>query len=264
MVIYHDLSSLEKAEKIQNYYGFKQGISGKDLYLEGINQAKNLKVEVKDEEVTKIENTNNEYKVITNKQEYQSKTIILATGNKKNKPKIKGIEEFEGKGVSYCAVCDAFFYRNKDVAVLGNGNYAISEVNELINLANKITILTNGKKENSSLQVRSQNVEVDTKEIQEIQGKERLEKVEFKDGTNLKIDGIFIAQGVAGGADFAKKLGIFTKQDKIIVNENMQTNLKGVFACGDCTGGLLQISKAVYEGTVAGLSTVKYIREDNQ
>ena len=196
-------------------------------------------IEVKDEEVVKIENNLKEYIVFTSKQKYKSKTIIIATGNKKNKPAIKGIEKFEGKGVSYCAICDAFFYRNKNVAVLGSGNYALSEVNELINLVKNVTILTNGENANSIPLVRADNVKVDTKEIKEIKGQEKLEKIEFGDGSNLEIDGIFIAQGVAGGADFAKKLGIFTKQDKIVVNENMQTNLKGVYACGDCTGRII-------------------------
>ncbi len=77
----------------------------------------------------------------------------------------------------------------------------------------------------------------------------------------MNIDGIFIAEGVAGSAEFAKKMGAFIKQNKIIVNENMETNIKGLYACGDCTGGILQISKAVYEGTVAGLQAIKYLKD---
>jgi thioredoxin-disulfide reductase len=73
----------------------------------------------------------------------------------------------------------------------------------------------------------------------------------------MKIDGIFIAQGVAGSTDFAKKLGAKIENDKIVVYDNMQTSIKGLFACGDCTGGLYQISKAVYEGTKAGLAVLK-------
>jgi len=76
----------------------------------------------------------------------------------------------------------------------------------------------------------------------------------------LPVDGIFIAQGVAGGSDFAKKLGVITDKDKIVVNEKMETNVKGIFACGDLTGGLLQVSKAVYEGAKAGLEVVNYLR----
>ena len=125
LILYKDHSALEKTEWIENYYGFEKGISGKDLYETGIQQAKNLGIEVKKEEVTNIQiGEGNQYIVMTEKETYDTKTVIFATGNKKNTPKIKGIKEFEGKGVSYCAVCDGFFYRNKDVSILGNGKYA--------------------------------------------------------------------------------------------------------------------------------------------
>lgn len=258
LIIYSDESSLEKAEKVENYYGFENGISGKQLYNSGIIQAQNIGVDVKKEEVINISMIENEFKVITDKKEYISKAIILSTGNKKNKPKIKGIEEFEGKGVSYCAICDGFFYRDKNIVVIGNGKYAVSEVNDLINIAKHITILTDGK---VAPEFRADNVTIDTNEIQEIKGDIKVEEIEFKNHNNLKVDGIFIAQGIAGSAEFAKKLGVITRQDKIVVNEKMETNIKGLYACGDCTGGLLQVSKAVYEGTVAGLQTVDYVKK---
>ncbi len=254
LILYNDKSGLEKASLIENYYGFKNGITGEELYNTGIEQAKNIGVEVLKEEVVKIENNIEHFNVVTTSNEYQAKNLILATGNKKNRPKIKGIEKFEGKGVSYCAICDGFFYRNRSVAVLGSGYYAIAETNELINIADNITILTNGKK---APEFRADNVKVDTKEIEEIEGTDKVEEVRFKDGTTIKTDGIFVAEGVAGSSEFAKKLGIITQKDKIVVNENMETNVKGIYACGDCTGGLLQVSKAVYEGAKAGLEVIK-------
>ena len=257
LILYNDKSGLEKASLIENYYGFKNGISGKELYETGIEQAKNIGVEVKKEEVVKIENNIEYFNVVTNTNQYKAKNLILATGNKKNKPKIKGIEKFEGKGVSYCAICDGFFYRNRSVSVLGSGNYAVAETNELINIADNITILTNGEK---APEFRADNVTIDTKEIEEINGENKVEEIKFKDGSTLKTDGIFVAQGVAGSSEFAKKLGIMTNKDKIIVNENMETNIKGIYACGDCTGGLLQVSKAVYEGAKAGLQVIAGIR----
>ena len=258
-IIYKDESSLEKAELIENYYGFENGVSGKELYEKGIEQAKNLNIDVKNEEVVNIQISNVGFDIITDKEQYSSKTLIFATGNKKNTPKIKGIKELEGKGISYCAICDGFFYRNKNIAVLGSGKYAISETNELINLAKEITILTDGEK---APEIRADNVKIDTRRIREVRGEDKVEEVEFEDNNKLKTEGIFVAQGVAGSSEFAKKLGIITKNDKIIVDENMQTNIKGIYACGDCTGGLLQISKAVYEGTKAGLEVIKYLREN--
>lgn len=251
LILYNDESGLEKANLIENYYGFKDGIAGKELYNIGIEQAKNIGVEIKKEEVIKIENNLEYFNIITTKNKYQAKKLVLATGNKKNKPKIKGIEKFEGKGVSYCAICDGFFYRNRNVSVLGSGNYAIAETNELINIADNITILTNGE---IAPEFRADNVKIDTKEVEEIRGENKVEEIKFKDGSTLKTDGIFVAQGVAGSSEFAKKLGIITNKEKIVVDENMETNIKGIYACGDCTGGLLQIAKAVYEGAKAGIS----------
>lgn len=258
LIIYNKTSELQKADKIENYYGFAEGISGSDLYQTGIKQADRLGVELVNEEVTKIEHGDKGFKVVTSKEEYLTKIVILATGNKKNSPKIKGIEEFEGRGVSYCAICDGFFYRNKDVAVLGNGNYAISETNDLINITNKISILTNG---GEAPEFRADNVDVISKEIREVRGTDKVEEIEFEDNSVLKTDGIFIAEGIAGSTEFAKKLGILVEKNRIIVNENMETNIKGIYACGDCTGGLLQISKAVYEGAKAGLQAIKYFKQ---
>ena len=256
LILYKDKSALEKTECIENYYGFENGISGKELYKTGIQQAKNLGIDVKKEEVTNIQfGENNQYMVMTEKETYKTKTVIFATGNKKNTPKIKGIKEFEGKGVSYCAVCDGFFYKNKDVSILGNGKYAISEANELINI-----ILTDGKE---APEIRADNVKIDTRKIREVRGEKKVEEVEFDDNSKTKTDGIFVALGVAGGTEFAKKLGIITKKDRIVVNENMETNIPGIYACGDCVGGLLQISKSVYEGAKAGLQAIQYIRKEN-
>ena len=272
LVLYEDKAGLEKANKIENYYGFENGINGEELYNIGIKQAKNLGADVKKEEVIKIEMNNDMYSnndnvnenkdstskyrflVTTSNGLYKAKVVILATGNKKNKPKIKGIEKFDGKGVSYCAICDGFFYKNKDVAVIGSGDYAISETNDLINVVKDVTILTNGEK---APDFRADNVKIETRGIKEIKGDTKVDEVVLDDGTNLKIDGVFVAQGVAGSSDFAKKLGAITNKDNIVVNENMETNVDGLFACGDCTGGLLQVAKAVHEGAVAGLAAIK-------
>lgn len=258
LIIYSDESSLEKAKKIENYYGFENGINGKDLYNVGIKQAKNIGIDTKKEEVLNVLVGNEGFRVITDKDEYNTKAVIFSTGNKKNKPNIKGIDKFEGRGISYCAICDGFFYKDKNVVVIGNGKYAISETNDLINIARHITILTNGKQ---APEFRAENVDINTEEIEEINGEKKVEEIILKNHKKIETDGIFIAQGVAGSTEFAKKLGIITKQDKIVVNEKMETNVKGIYACGDCTGGLFQVSKAVYEGTIAGLQVINYIRE---
>ena len=174
LVIYKEESALEKAQKIENYYGFENGIEGKELYKTGIEQAKNLGVEIIEEEVTNIQidfietdkgQSEQIFKVETLNNEFQAKSVILATGNKKNKPNIDNIDEYEGRGISYCAICDGFFYRNKDVAVIGNGDYAISEAKDLQNVAKTIKILTNG---NQIPEYRAENVDIINKEIKEV------------------------------------------------------------------------------------------------
>lgn len=254
LIIYNEKSSLEKASKIENYYGFPNGISGKELYQNGIMQAKNLGIELKKEEVIKIEKIKETFEVSTSNRKYISRNVILATGNKKNVPDIKGIKELEGKGISYCAICDGFFYRGKDVAVLGSGDYAISEVNDLLNVANKITILTNKKKVPD---FRAENVKVETRGVIAVKGENQLESIELEDGTKLEVDGLFVAQGVAGSTDFARKLGALVKDNKIVVSDKMETTIQGLYACGDCVGGIYQIAKAINEGMIAGISAVK-------
>ena len=258
LIIYKEKSALEKSTKIENYYVFENGINGEELYKIGIRQAQNIGAEVIKDEVTniKIDYLNEKeytFKVETLNNEFKAKSVILATGNKKNKPNIKNMDKYEGKGISYCAICDGFFYRNKNVAVIGNGDYAIAEAKDLQNIAKSITILTNGRQ---APEYRAENININTKEIDQIEGENKVEEIDFVDNTKMKIDGIFIAQGVAGSTEFAKKIGAKINNDKIVVDENMETSIKGLFACGDCTGGLYQVSKAVYDGTKAGLAVL--------
>ena len=253
LVISKGIGTLQKAEKIDNYYGFENGISGKELYVNGIKQAKNLGIDFIEDEVINIEYIN-QFTIETVNSKYEAKAVILATGVSRNVPNIKGIKEFEGKGVSYCAVCDSFFYKGKDVAVLGDGNYAIHEFETLKPIASSVTILTNG---NTMVENRDSSIEVNSKKIREFRGDTKLEKVEFEDNTIQNLNGVFIAMGTASSSDLARKIGARIENNNIIVNENMETTVPGLFACGDCTGGLLQISKAVYEGAKAGLAVLK-------
>ena len=259
LIISKNQSALDKAEKIENYYGFEMPISGKELNENGIKQAKRIGAEFLEKEVISIKySENNCYKVIVANQgkdeKYISKTVVLATGTNRNKPQIKGIKEFEGRGISYCAICDGAFFRNKNVGVLGNGDYAIGEIEELLPVVKSVTMLTNGLE---PIEYRSDNLNVNTKKIKEFRGSNTIEKIEFEDNSTEEISGIFIAQGVASSVDFAKRLGAMIENNYIVVNEKMETTIPNIYACGDCTGGLLQISKAIYEGTIAGLEIIK-------
>jgi len=263
LVIGKDGGSLEKAEKIENFYGQENVVSGKELIDKGINQVKQIGVEVLTDEVVGIEFFDGDgeiqlFKVKTLKNEYICKTVLVATGINRRAPLIDGVSTFEGRGVSYCAICDGFFYRDKEIAVIGNGDYAISEVEALLPVTSKITILTNGKEE---VATRDTSIKCNTKKISAIVGADKVEKVVFKDDSEINVSGIFIAEGVASSLDFARRLGALIENNKLVVdNESMQTSVNGLFAAGDCTGETYQISKAVYEGMKAALSVIKYLK----
>lgn len=258
LVVAKGMGTLDKVKKIENYYGFAEPVSGEEIFEAGIKQAKRLGVEFANDEVVKID-WEGTFNVEGVNHAWQAKVVILATGASRNTSKIKGIKELEGKGVSYCATCDAFFYRGKDVAVLGNGDYALHEASVLIPIANSVTMFTNGEK---MVENRDIAIEVEEKPIREVRGYEKIEEIAFEDETKRKIDGLFIALGTASSSDLARKIGAqINEKNEIKINEKMETTVPGLLACGDCTGGILQISKAVYEGTRAGLTAIDKIRK---
>ena len=257
LVITKDTGTLGKAKKIENYYGFKS-ITGEELYKNGLEQLKNLNIELVKDEVVQL-NYTNQFEVTTVNNVFEAKYLVFATGVSRNVPNIKGIKEFEGKGVSYCAICDAFFYRNKHVAVLGSGNYAIHEAEILKPVAKSVTLLTNNEK---LVENRDIDLNVNEKKIREVRGYDKVDEVVFDDDTKENVNGIFVAIGTASTNDLARKIGASIENNNIVVNENLETTVPGLYACGDCTGGILQISKATYEGTKVGLEIVNKIKNN--
>lgn len=260
LIISKGIGTLNKVEKIENYYG-TPNVCGKEIQEIGEKQAKKIGIEIKNEEVMHID-YNEKFIVKTLNYEYEAKTIIIATGSSRKVANIKGIKEFEGKGISYCTTCDGFFYKGKDVAVLGSKEYALHEAQNLLPIAKSVTMLTNGEQ---PVEKRTEGIEIEENKIREFRGVNSIEEIEFEDNTIKKIDGLFIALGTASSSDLARKLGlILDEKNNIKVNSNMETNIKGVYACGDCTGGILQISKAVYEGMVAGTSTIQFLKNSKK
>ena len=151
-----------------------------------------------------------------------------------------------------------FFFKNKNVAVIGSGEYALHEAEVLRNVTDKVSIFTNGSQLPENRSVEIQNI-IEGK-IDSIRGEKKVESIVLEDSRSIPVDGIFIAEGIASSSDFAKKLGIIVKNNNIVVNENMETNVPGIYAAGDCTGGLLQICKAIYEGAKCGLSIAKQLK----
>lgn len=268
LVINNGIGALEKAEKIENYYGLEQPLSGKELYERGIAQAKALGVRILDAEVLGISGFDT-FTVKTTAGDFDTVSVILATGGKRSAPKIPGLKEFEGRGVSYCAVCDAFFYRGKEVAVVGNGDFALHEAEELRNVTQDVTIYTDGKEPEFS---REHPIAVNTMKIQAIEGDDKVsgllmqsdiaaQDAEAPENSFYPADGVFVALGTAGSTEIARQMGAeITDKGNIKTDEEMATTIPGLFAAGDCTGGLLQVSKAVYEGSMAAISAGKYVR----
>lgn len=265
LVIGMDSSSLAKAEKIENYFGFAKPVSGKLLLEEGEAQVKNIGGEILTEEVVGIEKEDS-FIVKTTKNTYSAISVLIAVGQKPANIKILDLKKFEGKGVSYCTTCDGFFYRGKNVGVLGFKDYALLEANELANFTEKITIFTNGVKPQFSPQVEhiATKFNVIGKPIRAFEGDEVLEQIVFEDGEKYTIDGMFIAYDTASGISFALKMGILTQEQAILTNNSQETNIEGLYAAGDCTGVFKQVSVAVGQGAIAGKRMAEYIRDQRR
>lgn len=259
VVISKGIGALAKAEKIENFYGFSEPISGRELHENGIEGAKRLGVQFIEEEVVSLSYNAEMHPIVsTTQQDHSADAVLIATGTSRKTVPIKGLKEHEGKGVSYCAVCDAFFFRKKPVCVIGNGEYAVHEAEVLASTSGSVTILTNGLKMASEV---PESIAVIDKKIVSVNGEVTVESVQFEDGDTLEVKGVFVALGVAGSGELARKVGAETENDRIKVNEKMQTNLPGLYAAGDCTGGMLQVYKAVYDGATAGLAMLEYLKQ---
>ena len=249
--------ALDRAEKIENYYGFAQPVSGAELERRSIENAKRLGAKFVAAEAVGLTYTD-QLTVETLGGDYPADAVILATGASRAAPRIPGLAGLEGHGVSYCAACDAFFYRGKDVAVLGSGEYALHEVQALLPVVKSVTLLTNGAPLTAQF---PPEVRVLPQKAEAVLGEKAVTGVQLSGGETLAVSGVFAALGVAGSTALARKLGAEVDGSRIVVDEKMQTTVPGLYAAGDCTGGLLQVAKAVYEGAQAATEAVKALRK---
>lgn len=256
-VLYRDGGALEKAKRIENYFGFPTSLTGAELLERGRQQAVRLGAVCIQTEVTGTEYAGTGFCVHTTAGDFSANALILATGASRRTPDLPGIHELEGRGISYCAVCDAFFYRGKTAAVLGAGAYALEEARVLLPVAASVILLTNGADLPPGL---PDGLLTDTRPVVRIEGQEQIERVVFQTGEPLPVNGLFVALGTADSSSFAKKLGIAIQDHHIVTGAEQATNIPGIFAAGDCTGGLLQVATAVADGAQAALSAVKYLR----
>lgn len=257
---------LQKIDKIQNYPGFSE-ISGPDLALNLFNQVKEIGVPFKFEEVLDVGITEEYKKVITKNGTYEAKNVIVATGRT---PKYLGLDnekDYLGRGLSTCASCDGNLYKGEDIAVVGSGNSALQESLYLANIVNKVYLLHRGInfKGDDALVERvrnTQNIEivdgVNIKKINEGDGK--IESVTLDNEKTINVKGVFIYIGYKPDTDMFKKLDITNINGDIIVGENFETEIDGLYAIGDCAKkGVYQLVTAASDGCIA-VSDIEKIR----
>ena len=251
---------------MENYPGF-DNISGLELIEKMKAQAiQNCELHEM-EEVTQITKTDEEYRftVETDKDSYQSKTIILATGSSHQHLNVKGEEEFKGKGVSYCATCDGFFFAGRDIVMVGGGNSALQEALYLKNLGANVTIVHRRDefRAQKHLQDMIKEAGINTllnKTVEEIKGDMLVESVLLKDTktsdlTEVATNGIFVSIGYIPHTELAKQLDVkLDESGHIIIDKDQKTNVDYVYAIGDVCVGLKQWIVACGEGAVAATS----------
>ena len=240
LVFNNNSSNLKLAKEIENYYGFDR-ISGNELYNLGIDKLKKLGVNVIDSEVVSIEYYDS-YVVKTAKETYNSRFLILASGLAKKSLNVKNLNLFEGKGVSYCATCDGFFFRKKKLGIVGSGTYMEEELGVLEQLTNDITIFSNGVDYQNDKHV------VVRDKIISLYGEEKIEGIETSNN-NYPLDGLFIAEGTFGSFAIIKHLGILVNEKgEVVVDDKYQTNVPNCFAIGDIIPNIKQIGIAQADG----------------
>ncbi len=253
LIIYKDSGTLGKTHYIDNYYGFYH-VTGEELQTKGLEQARTLEIDIVNDEVISIEYDSKGFLVKTKESSFIASTVFIATGKARNKLLVNGLKELEGKGVSYCAICDGFFYRGKKLGLIGSGAFAKSEYEILKKFTDDITVFTNGEE----TLIECDKIVKD--KIVSIYGSEMLEGVETINN-KYELDGLFIAYGTASAISFAKHLGlVLDKQDNIVVND-FKTNIDGIYAGGDVVGGLLQVAKASADGAEAAIEIKKYLTD---
>ncbi|MBR0059427.1 thioredoxin-disulfide reductase [Methanobrevibacter sp.] len=252
--------------QMENYPGF-DNISGLELVEKMKEQAiKNCDLH-ENENVSEIIKNDDEYRftIKTDKDSYLSKTVILATGSSHRELNAKGEDEFKGKGVSYCATCDGFFFQGRDIIMVGGGNSALQEALYLNNLGANVTLVHRRDEFRAQKHLQDQIHEeginvIYNAVVEEIKGDMLVESVVLKDTqtgelTDLPISGIFISVGYIPHTELADQLGVdLDESGHIIIDKEQKTNVDYVYAIGDVCVGLKQWVVACGEGAVAATS----------
>lgn len=255
---------LNSLDVVDNYLGYSN-ITGTDLAMNFYKQFKSLDIPLKKEDVLDIEDYYEYKQIITDKNTYKTKAIIVATGRGILK---LGLPNENIKGVSYCALCDANLYKNKDVCLYGNGQKNLEDALYLSNICKKVYLICNensliGKDDTVKIINNSKNIDVIlNNRIININGKGVIESVGLLDKV-IDISGLFINNGYGPMSYFCKELGIVNEKWYILVDDKYETKVKGIFACGDVIDkNVYQIITAASEGACAAINAYKYIKNN--
>lgn len=261
------------APKIENFPGFPDGVKGSELSDKMTQQATRFHAEFKiDEEVVGLDLKGEMKKVVSRKQTYEAPTVIIATGTQRRKLRVPGETDFLGRGVSYCAVCDGPFFRNKIVVIVGNGEEAAIDALSLADIASKITLVTHEREVDieGTLLARIQNrpnIEIVKGQVTEIMGEQVVKSVKIleydaRQAIEKAVNGVFVSLGGVPMTEIVKSAGIATDRTGCLtVDRQQRTNVKGVFAAGDCTCGGMQVVTAAGEGAMASMKASAFVRK---
>ncbi len=264
---------ITEAERVDNYPGFPEGISGSDLTLLMHEQATKYGLNTAIAEATGIELGDEQKIVKTTKGDFAGKAVIIAGGSLRGKLGVPGEQEFTGRGVSYCATCDAPFFADKPVAVIGGGNVAIYEAMHVAKFASKVTVIHRRNKLRATPVVQDKAFAEPKIEflwntvVDEIEGKDLVERLKLHqvltgEKSTLNVSGIFISVGLKPDTDYLKGTVPLNEQGYIITNENMETEVPGILAAGDIRrNSIKQTITAAGDGATAASYTQKFIGE---
>ncbi len=248
-------TALYKAEKINNFLGM-DNVTGEEMMDSFYNQVVENKVKVNHGRVQQIMAFGDYFMINCDNEIYQAKTVIIATGINKVST-IKNESDFLGKGLSYCATCDGMLYRGKDVVLAGEIEEALEDVKFLSEVCKTVTYVCKDEPEEEL----SENVRVIKAKIKEVHGENVVNKVVLNNGEEVDTEGVFVIKESIPSATLID--GLELEGNSIKINRLCETNIKGVYACGDVTGWPYQVSNATGEGLVAAQQAAKYITNSN-
>lgn len=260
--------TLNNINEVDNYPGLDR-ISGPDFAFKLLEQVNNLDLILKKEKVIDVFKVEDGFKVITKKDNYFAKKVIVAVGRNPRKLGLAKEEDFLGRGISYCAICDGPFYKDREVCVVGGGEAALQETLYLARIVKKVYLVHRRDSFSASAILQNQikkqeNVEIIyNDEIKELGGEQVLEYLTLKSGRKIKVSGLFIYIGYVPNNDFLKNLDVLDEDGYIIVNNNYQTKIEGLYAIGDTIKKeYYQIAIATNEGVIAALNVAKELNKN--